>query len=225
VLMDRLWLELGSFHECLSGMGSRDGGYEQTATPRLLSSNVASISVFTNHYCGGAHPDFGDAPIDLDAGTVRSLSLEAILWVDRGKPFHDTCCVSAGDRASAVDFDTCSNYRSTDFAPWLEQALAAAYPSIMTPGGSEYDDECTYDDPRVWRFPGFYLTPKGVFLGTSVAQASVTRTALPDDSSPVLDPSPMRYAHRFRHLPDTRPARRAVRRRRSLSVVAGCAAD
>ncbi len=117
VLMDRLWLEVGSFYECMTGMGARDGDYEQTITPRLLSSNVVGISVFTNYNCGGAHPDFGDAPMNLDARTARTLSLEDILWVGKGKPFQYTYGINADDRFSAGDFDTYSRYRSTDFAP------------------------------------------------------------------------------------------------------------
>ncbi len=42
----------------------------------------------------------------------------------------------------------------------------------MTPGGREYDDECAYDDPSVWQFPSFYLTPKGIFFGPSYARAA-----------------------------------------------------
>lgn len=53
--------------------------YAQTVTPRLLTPTRVSVSVFTSYVCGGAHPDFGDAPINLDAQTATPLTLEDIL--------------------------------------------------------------------------------------------------------------------------------------------------
>lgn len=177
VLMDSLWQEVSSFHECMRNASRIGGDYEQQVTPRLLTAGLVSVSVFTNYDCGGAHPDFGDAPINLDARTARALSLEDVVWVGRGKPFHYAGDASmegvprSGTEANTVDFDTFSSYRSKDFAPWLEQQLAQVYASKITPGDNAEDD-CGYDDPSVWQFPSFYLTPKGVFFRPSFARAA-----------------------------------------------------
>jgi len=190
VLMDRLWREVSSFHECMSNASSIGGDYEQQVTPRLLTPGLVSISVFTNYDCGGAHPDFGDAPINLDASTAHSLSLEDIVWVGKGKPFHYTDDMPmegvprGGTESNTVNFDVFSEYRSKDFAPWLEHELAAVYPSKMTPGDNAGDDECGYDDPSVWQFPSFYLTPKGVFFEPSFAR--VARACEANDDWSVL---------------------------------------
>lgn len=190
VLMDSLWQEVSSFHECMANASSIGGDYEQQVTPRLLTAGLVSVSVFTSYDCGGAHPDFGDAPINLDARTARALSLEDILWVGNGKPFHyadDTSMEGVprtGTAPNTVNFDAFSAYRSKDFAPWLEQELAEVYPSKMTPGDNADDDECGYDDPSVWQFPSFYLTPKGIFFGPSFAR--VARVCEANDDWSVL---------------------------------------
>lgn len=163
VLHDRLWSEVSSFHECMLGAHRYGGGdYEQTVTPRLLSAHVLSISVDTSYDCGGAHPDFGDAPINLDARTALSLTLEDVLWLGPGQPFHyaeDTTLegVGLGNSASNnVSFEVFSGYREKSFAPWLAGQLAALYPAQVK------DDGCGYGAAEVWQFPAWYLTPKGI---------------------------------------------------------------
>jgi hypothetical protein len=167
VLMDRLWSEVSAYYDCMATTGPLGGDYTQTVTPRLLSPSLVSISVFTEYYCGGAHPDFGDAPINLDARDARALTLEDVLWVGKGHPFRYTDdleqdpaqppAATAGD----ASFDTFSDYREKFLAPWLAARLAALYPSHVAGDG---DDECGYDDPSVWQFVNWYLTPDGVFL-------------------------------------------------------------
>lgn len=167
VLLDRLWSEVSAYYDCMATTGPLGGDYTQTVTPRLLSPSLVSISVFTEYYCGGAHPDFGDAPINLDARDARALTLEDVLWVGKGHPFRYTDdleqdpaqppAATAGD----ASFDTFSDYREKFLAPWLAARLAALYPSHVAGDG---DDECGYDDPSVWQFVNWYLTPDGVFL-------------------------------------------------------------
>jgi hypothetical protein len=178
MLRDRLWSEVNSFYDCMAGASHDGGDYEQTVTPRLMTPALVSISVFTSYECGGAHPDFGDAPINLDARTGHVLTLEDLVWLGKGKPFHyldDSRTEDAPhDNAepNTVDFDAFSDYRSTYFAPWLEQQLATLYPEKMTPGDHADDDECGYDDPSVWQFPTWYLTPHGIYFEPSFARAA-----------------------------------------------------
>ncbi|MEP6899466.1 MAG: hypothetical protein ABI870_13135 [Rhodanobacter sp.] len=177
LLTDRLWSEVSSHYACIATANQDGGDYDQTVTPRLMTPALISISVFTSYDCGGAHPDFGDGPINLDARTARVLSLEDLVWVGKGKPFHyaDHSDEDGTPRANAetntVSSDVYSSYRTNVFAPWLETELAAQYPKQMTPGHGD-DDECGYDDPGVWQFPGWYLTPKGIFFEPSFARAA-----------------------------------------------------
>jgi len=112
-LRTRLWQEVISWHACMLGATRfGEGDYSQTVTPTYLSPEVISISVFTNYDCGGAHPDFGEAPINLSAKTAEPLTLEDVLWIGEGKPFHyneaeDRAAPASGD----VDFDTFAAYR------------------------------------------------------------------------------------------------------------------
>lgn len=167
VLMDRLWSEVSAYYDCMATTGPLGGDYTQTVTPRLLSPSLVSISVFTDYYCGGAHPDFGDAPINLDARDARALTLEDVLWVGKGQPFRYTDDLEPDpaqppeSTADGASFDTFSDYREKSFAPWLAARLAVLYPSQMAGDG---DDECGYADPSVWQFSNWYLTPDGVFL-------------------------------------------------------------
>ncbi|NMV39506.1 hypothetical protein [Ralstonia insidiosa] len=88
LLRARLWSEVSAFHGCMLGADRfGNGEFSQTVTPRSLTPNVVSVSVFTSYDCGGAHPDFGDAPLNLDARTGHVLTLEDVLWVGKGAPF------------------------------------------------------------------------------------------------------------------------------------------
>lgn len=164
VLHARQWKEVTSFNACMLG-GGDNGDFEQTVTPRLMSPKIISISVFTSYDCGGAHPDFGDNPINLDAHTAQALGLEDVVWVGKGKPFHyvdpETSDGSAGASAS---FDTYSRYRATYLGPWLAEQLRKLYPSSIS------DGDCDYSDASVWEFPSWYLTPRGISFTPSFAR-------------------------------------------------------
>lgn len=149
VLRSRQWTEVSAFYDCLSNAGSLGGDFEQTITPHLLSPNVISISVFTSYDCGGAHPDFGDSPINLDARTAQELKLADVLWVGDGAP-HDTSADGPADNK---------------LASWLAEQLTALYPSKMK------DDDCDYSDASVWDYPSWYLTSKGMSFTPSFARA------------------------------------------------------
>ncbi|MEB0041303.1 hypothetical protein [Pseudomonas sp. MH10] len=170
-LRARLWDEVVSYHACLL-QGSRFGAdFQQTVTPELLSPAIVSVSVFTRYDCGGAHPDFGDTPLNLDATTGKPLSLEDVLWVGDGNPFHYEDHQSSNEQdASSVSFDTFAEYRSKQFAPWLVGQLQAAAPVGMKTPNAEYEDNCDFNDPDIWDFPAWYFKPKGLYFGPSFAR-------------------------------------------------------
>ena len=143
----------------------------QTVTPKFLSNDVVSISIFTSYDCGGAHPDFGEAPVNMNAKTAESLTLEDVVWVGEGTPFH---YLNAEDGVSTgkndVDFDTFSEYRDKKWAPWLVKQLTEAYPQEMKKPTEESDDDCDYSQPEIWQFPAWYFTPKGLYFDPSFAR-------------------------------------------------------
>lgn len=65
--------------ECLAGnlnFNARDGDYQQTVAPEMITPHWLTASHDINYYCGGAHPDGGvnARTFDLDAGTEVDLN-------------------------------------------------------------------------------------------------------------------------------------------------------
>lgn len=188
-LRARLWQEVVDYHGCQLG-ASRfgQGEFDQTVTPEYLSANVVSISIFTSYDCGGAHPDFGDAPLNLNARTGEKLALEDVLWVGSGRPFHylydNEESDDEGDNRNSVSFDEYSAYRSKQFAPWLVSRFRALYPTEMAAPAEGDEEGCNYSDPEVWNFPAWYFTPQGLMFSPSFAR--VARACEAGLSWPVL---------------------------------------
>lgn len=159
-LRERLWEEVISYHACKLNAGTDWSEFQQTVTPRLLSADIVSLSIFTSYDCGGAHPDFGDAPLTLNARTGEPLGLEDLLWVGEGEAFHYRETRNRTPDTNSVSFDVFSRYRNQHFAPWLvEQWRRIAPDDIPAPGE---DVECAYGDPDMWDYPSWYLSEKGI---------------------------------------------------------------
>lgn len=150
VLRERLWKEVLDRYECLSGDG--EGEFDQTVAVHRIAPKILSASVFTSYYCGGAHPDFADDPINLDPRDAASLSLDDVLAVD----------------AAAVE-SRGADYAAQVRAPWLVAQLQRLYPEQMAPAG---EDECDYNQPEVWSYPGWYATAEGLHIGASFYRAA-----------------------------------------------------
>lgn len=146
MLADSQWSEVASYFQCMSSpMG---GEFDQTVTPHLISPNLLSTSIFTSYFCGGAHPDFGDSPLNINVATGEVLTLEDLLWVGRGAPVKFD---KSYDRAEY-------EYRNKLLAPWLVQEFQRLYPDEVT---SE-PEECNYADSSVWGVNSWYMTEKGI---------------------------------------------------------------
>lgn len=169
LLRTRLYNEIISYHQCMVSDRFEGGEFEQQVVPKLLTPNLLSAEIFTSYDCGGAHPDFGSSPINLNIQTARTLGLEDVLWVGQGKAFHFVELDGSGERIdSGVSFDTFTEYRDTFFAPWLLQAMTAAHPTEMA--APQEEDECDYRDVSVWKYPTWYMTEQGIWLGPSFAR-------------------------------------------------------
>jgi hypothetical protein len=159
-LRERLWEEVISYHACKLNAGTDWSEFQQTVTPRLLSADIVSLSIFTSYDCGGAHPDFGDAPLTLNARTGEPLGLEDLLWVGEGPAFHYREARNREPDADSVSFDVFSRYRNQHFAPWLVEQWRRIAPDDVPASGE--DVECAYADPDMWDYPSWYLSEKGI---------------------------------------------------------------
>lgn len=157
VLESRHWQEVNGYFDCALGGARRRGfDYEQTVTPRLLNEHVLSASVFTSFDCGGAHPDFGDNPLNLEVQSGRELQLEDVLWLGQGKPR-----LGRDADGHLQNYD----YQNKVLGPWLARTLRQLYPQQMASPGK--DDGCDYRDSGLWTLPTWYLLPQGLYLGPS----------------------------------------------------------
>ncbi|MBZ4184901.1 hypothetical protein K7B09_01000 [Thermomonas sp. RSS23] len=172
ILRNRLWQETDAYFECMgSARGTDLADFEQTVTPELFTPHLISVTVHTDYYCGGAHPDFGTAGINLDVHTGKPIALEDLLWLGKGKPLH--VIGLADDPAqtpNAQDNDALAAYQEKTLAPWLLAQFNRLYPTLMQPTDSE--DECNYNDVEFWQYGNWHLTPAGVFFGPSFPRAA-----------------------------------------------------
>lgn len=152
MLADSQWSEVASYFQCMSSpMG---GEFDQTVTPHLISPNLFSASIFTGYFCGGAHPDFGDSPLNINVATGEVLTLEDLLWVGRGAPVKF-------DKKSYDPAE--SDYKAKSLAPWIVKEFQRLYPNEMVPD----PEGCNYADPSVWEYASWYMTEKGIVLDPS----------------------------------------------------------
>ena len=134
-----------------------DGEYELTSTLRRIDATILSVSLFASYNCGGAHPDFGDGPLNIDPRTGRVLALEDVLWLGKGVPPH-----SEGATEKAF-----FEYRNEVLGPWLQAVMAKRHPKDVKPAG---EGECDYTDPEIWKYVSWYVLDDGLYLGPSFAR-------------------------------------------------------
>ncbi len=175
LLRDSAWAQVEAWSDCL-GSASGLGEYDTTVTPRLMTSTLFSMSRFSSYYCGGAHPDFGDDPLNYSIAHDRELTLEEVLWVGRG-PARRFEGKTPQDSLEGAVWDAYSQYRSSQLAPWLYRQLTRLYPQDMQ-GGKEGGAGALYSVGD-FDFPVWYLTPQGLYVSPTVARA-VRATEYPE---------------------------------------------
>jgi len=155
-LMARLWGEVDAHFSCA-------GSYSQSSQPLWLSSSVMSARISTEYYCGGAYPDQNNESLNFDAQTGKLLTLEDVLWVGQGKPFHYVEGLEGASTVSSADY---YNYRSKEFSPWLVAQLLKLYSREMTVV-AECENECGYDEQDPWAFSSWYFSANGITVTPS----------------------------------------------------------
>ncbi|MBM2885610.1 hypothetical protein JFK97_14535 [Chromobacterium phragmitis] len=160
VLENWQWRAVAASFDCdANDRGRGMAEYTQEVIPRLLTPRVVSMSVETNYYCGGAHPDFNDSPLNLEVATGRDMQLEDVLWLGRGKP---------QDARDAKGKFRDANYEGKVLQPWLARTFGKLYPKEME---GEDGNDCDYHDAKNWNPASWYLTQEGVQIGAYFARA------------------------------------------------------
>ncbi|MGE8451710.1 MAG: hypothetical protein ACN6OP_14020 [Pseudomonadales bacterium] len=163
-LMERLWSDVSAYHDCMLGAGSQWGEFMQTVKPQFLSPAVLSVNISTSYSCGGAHPDFGDSPLNIDVNSGHPLSLADVLWVGTGKPLLHSDRSSKGDiRLTEAERNALYDYNREQLSPWLIKQFTALYPDEMR-APANLEEDCNYSDESVWGDNSWYFTPKGLFI-------------------------------------------------------------
>ena len=167
-LLGRLWNEVISYHGCQL-QGGENVEFMQQAQPKMISPAVVSLNISTSYYCGGAHPDFGDSPLNIDVKTGHPLSLEDVFWVGKGTPILHAERDSLGDKPLSTDESNARyQYVSKELVPWVIKQFTALYPTEMKkPTG---DDDCNFQDESIWGTSPWYFTEKGLYLGAYFAR-------------------------------------------------------
>ncbi|MFP0193942.1 hypothetical protein ACKJSM_02020 [Pseudomonas sp. PHC1] len=171
-LLGRLWSEVISYHGCQL-QGGENVEFMQQAQPQLISPAVVSLNISTSYYCGGAHPDFGDSPLNIDVNTGHPLSLEDVLWVGEGKPLLHAERDSLGDQPlNEQESAARSTYQREVWVPWLIKQLTVLYPDEMKKPADGDEDSCDYTDDSIWGYPSWHFTPKGLYLSAYFARVA-----------------------------------------------------
>jgi len=150
IMVNKLLDDAQNYFSCTSDLG--DGDYHASINSVYLTDNVISVDRSVSYYCGGAHPDGGSDPININAKTGEELLLDDLLHF--GNP-----------PAHADDDSLWLSYRDGIFAPKLLALFTGLYPAQMQKPTSE--DSCDYSQPDVWTFPQFYFTKEGLYIAPS----------------------------------------------------------
>jgi len=157
-LLGRLWSEAIDYYGCQL-RGGENAEFEQGATPTFLSPEVVSLNISIGYDCGGAHPDFGDSPLNLDVHTGRVLALSDVLWIgEADKP------------STTTGSDTRASHQRDVLVPWLIEQFTVLYPEEMKKPAEGDDDNCDFTNEDVWGYSNWHFTAKGVYLGSYFAR-------------------------------------------------------
>ena len=162
-LMERLWRDVGRYHECRLN-GGEAAVYQQQARPKLLTPALLSVSISRGWDCGGPHPDEIEAGFNLQVDSAQELTLEDLLWLGEGRAFRYVRDENGwGEDESDVDSSGFADYRRQRLAPWLISQFQARHPQGLSP--STIDQEgCDYGNVERWVYVNWYLGADGLHV-------------------------------------------------------------
>lgn len=144
-------------YSCVN-MGEK-GDYQMDYNIRFMDRHVLSYIVTLHSACyGGDGQEPSTYNNTLQVATAKPLMLEDIIWFG-GQPKPQ---LSEGEY-------NWFQYRYKVFGPKILDVMKSLYPDKITPADST---DCTYDDVKLWQFPSWYLTKKGLYLGSKSTMAN-----------------------------------------------------
>jgi len=157
VLEARLWKDVAFYFDCSK---RPEFYFEHFVTPHFLNQRLFSASIDTDVFCGGAHPNAWDDPLNLDIESGKVLVLEDLLWLTTGKPYLSR---DASGRRKNHEYET------KILGPWLAKTMTRFYSKEIKADAEERGDDCGYsnDDQLKWSFSSWYLTEKGIYFHPS----------------------------------------------------------
>lgn len=145
------WQHVLNWQGC-PALGGGPGIEMDAAQGVYLGDSHVSYYWQSSWSCAGtAHPDFGVEGITYDARTGAPVQLDSLLRFGSTPP-------------PAENSNAWYSYRSGPFAAGLVALLTRYHPQEMAKVEGE---DCDYSDPEAWKFPAWYLTPKGLFVSAS----------------------------------------------------------
>ena len=120
--------------------------YTYTIRHLFISDDVISVHAFEEYSCGGAHPDYDNIPVNINAKTGEALALEDILYLHEGT-------------IPVTESDEWLTYRHDIYGPALLELMKDLYPKHM-----KDKDPCDYTQNYIWDYPKWYLTEEGLHL-------------------------------------------------------------
>ncbi|MFC0875950.1 hypothetical protein ACE01N_05125 [Saccharicrinis sp. FJH2] len=130
----------------------KPGDYQYEFEVQYLSKDLISYKVISNAACYGSPTQNLVVYNTLYMKDAETVSLENLFWFGE-KPQPE---LKDGEYAWF-------QYRYKVFGPQILEFMNAQYPDKMSPQSA---GACNYHDVKVWQFPTWCLTKKGLYLGS-----------------------------------------------------------
>ena len=126
--------------------------YQYSIRNLYITDNIISINIFEDYDCGGAHPDNGIVPININTKTGEIMVLEDVLYL-------------TSEKVPESQSDAWLTYRHEVYAPKLIALLKQLHPNEMK--DKDEGEPCNYGQDYIWDYAQWYLTDKGLYLSPS----------------------------------------------------------
>ncbi|MEN3324301.1 hypothetical protein VP395_11235 [Mariniflexile soesokkakense] len=126
------------------------GNYTSNFEVHFLNPQLISFSINTHQACYGDQGEDSTEHETFKMIDAKKIILEDLYWFGN-KPQPEL------QKGEYEWFQ----YRYKEFGPKILALLTELYPEKITP---QKPIECNYNDVKLWEFPEWYFTPKGLYL-------------------------------------------------------------
>lgn len=145
------YTQLDNFFACVINEKGIPGDFEVYHEQPYFTDSLISLYLINSWYCGGAHPDFSENSITVDARTGKKVNnLEELIWFTGKKPSYD----KDGYLTDAYVVES---------AKTLVHILTELYPGQMKKP-EESSGECDFTDIEVWKYPSWHFSSAGLHV-------------------------------------------------------------